>query len=74
MTQKNISKTSDDMTTEKGIRLSIDITSSKQKSLGDNKYWVALMDEGTEMLWCVFLTSKDERCDASYKHIMKMKG
>ena len=43
----------------KGRKLSIDITSSKEKSLGQNKYWLALMDEGTGMLWCEFLKSKD---------------
>ena len=32
------------------------------------------MDEGTEMLWCEFLKSKDENEEKAFKHIMKMKG
>ena len=73
-TKKDINKRCKNIATEKGEKLSIDITSSKEKSLGQNKYWLALMDEGTGMLWCEFLKSKDENSDKAYDHIMKMKG
>ena len=73
-TKRNISKMRENTTVPKGERLSIDITSSKEKSLGQNKYWLALMDEGTEMLWYEFLKSKDENSEKAYNHIMKMKG
>ena len=32
------------------------------------------MDEGTGMLWSEFLKTKDESCEVSYNHLMKMKG
>ena len=72
--QKNLKKKTNCTANERGIRLLIDITSSKTRSIGNNKYWLAIMDEGTDMIWCEFLKSKDENCDKVYNHLMKMKG
>ena len=33
-----------------------------------------MMDEGTGMLWCEFLKSKDENSEKAFAHIMKMEG
>ena len=72
--QKNLKRMASNPSTERGVRLMIDITSSKEISLGSNKYWLAIMDEGTSMLWCEFLKRKSESADKVMKHIMKMKG
>ena len=72
--QKNLKRSADDPAVEKGIRLMINITSSRELSLGGNKYWLAMMDEGTSMLWCEFLKKKSQNGERVMKHIMKMKG
>lgn len=40
--QKNLKRIASNPSTEKGVRLMIDITSSKEVSLGGNKYWLAI--------------------------------
>ena len=52
--QKNISKTNDSKATEKGERISINISSINHISFGGAKYWLMIQDEYTGYIWSMF--------------------
>ena len=72
--RKNIPKINDSKATEKGERISIDISSINHISFGGAKYWLMIQDEYTGYIWSMFLKSKDELPDIVIdwiKQIMK---
>ena len=74
VTQKRLKREADDRAIERGIRLMINITSIKERSIVGNKFWLIMLDEGRNMIWSEFLKKKSNNSEKVYKHLMKMKG
>jgi hypothetical protein len=58
--KKKISKETKNQATEKGGRVSIDISSIKAKSYGGAKHWLLIQDEYTKCVWGFFMKEKSE--------------
>jgi 23S rRNA A1618 N6-methylase RlmF len=58
--KKNVPKTSRSLATEKGERISIDISSVNTNSFGKNKFWLLIQDEFTGHIWSEFIMKKSQ--------------
>ena len=58
--QKNVCKKSEGRATEKGERFCMDISHIKATSFGGAKFWNLIVDEATDMKWCIFLKKKSD--------------
>jgi hypothetical protein len=56
---KNMPKLATNPSKRKLERLMIDISYIKNKGLGENTYWLLMMDEYTHLLWSFFITQKN---------------
>jgi Reverse transcriptase (RNA-dependent DNA polymerase) len=56
---KNMPKLATNPSTRKLERLMIDISYIKSHSLGQNNYWLLMMDEYTHLLWSFFIPKKN---------------
>ena len=56
-----------------GGRLFFDLSSVKKKSLGGNKFWLAVVDDATGKTWSTFMKRKSELVPTLMKFIRKLK-
>ena len=71
--QKNTSKDTVVRSKVAGERLFIDISSVKGVSIGGSKYWLAIVDDFTDMTWSMFLKQKSEQVNRIIDFIRDLK-
>ena len=74
ITQKGVSKETLTRHELPGGRLFFDLSSVKKKSLGGNKYWLAVVDDSTGKTWSSFIKKKSELVPVMMKFIRKLKA
>lgn len=72
--QSNMPQTTNRKLSEAVECLYIDISSINTQTIGENEYWIMIVDDHTKMKWVIFIMGKSELPKIVYQFLKHLKG